>query len=100
MHAGGVGLGVTSQHGLREGRPLVRQVRLVADEDDATLEARGSRSFRGLRAGKARAHDDEARPGGHDVNLFGNWVTMPSASVSAISRMWSWTASYAAMSAG
>ena len=35
---------------------------------------------------------------GHRANALGNWATMPSLSMSAISRISAWTLSYAAMS--
>ena len=39
VDAGRLGVGLAAQHGLGQRRPLVRQLRLVADEDDSTVEA-------------------------------------------------------------
>ena len=39
VDAGRLGVGLAAQHGLRQRRPLVWQLRLVADEDDSPVEA-------------------------------------------------------------
>ena len=51
--------GLAAQHGLGEGRALVRHGRFLADEDDPPLEARFSGPLRSLRAGHAGTHHDE-----------------------------------------
>ena len=59
-------LGLPLEVALRERRPLVGPLVLLADEDDPTVEALLAERRRRGRAGEARTHDHE-RPGGRVV---------------------------------
>jgi hypothetical protein len=56
----GGALGLAEQHGLGQGRPVVRLVELGADEGDGAGEAPFAQGDRGLHTGHARAGDDHA----------------------------------------
>ena len=50
---------LAAQVALRQGRPLVRPVRLAAEQHDPALEALVAQRLGGLRAREARPHDHE-----------------------------------------
>ena len=67
VDAGRLGRRLAAQHGFGQRGSLVGQLPLVADEDDATVEACGAGAFGRLGAGQAGADDDEGRVECHAV---------------------------------
>ena len=60
-----VGCELAGQVFLRQRRPLIRELRLVAHQDDPALEALASQGVDGLRAGLAAANDEDRGGHGH-----------------------------------
>src|SRR5204862_6033340 len=61
----GLRVGLAPQVVLGERRALIRTLGLLADQDDAPVEALASQGFGGLRSGEARSRDDEGAPFPH-----------------------------------
>jgi hypothetical protein len=61
MHEELLALGPALQVVLRQRRPFVRTLLLLAEEQDPPVVTAVSQRLRGLRSGQARSHDDERR---------------------------------------
>jgi hypothetical protein len=60
VHEGGRRIVLAAQHGLRQRRAFVREMRFRADDDNPTVEPVGACALRSFGAGEAPADDDDA----------------------------------------